>query len=168
MIPEIIPIVSPKIDWLNYLAVSKRVLGYSLSKEIDNQKLSLCDSSFLLSLQTFETKIYETSIPWHLLRHLTYSFLIVLDYDDYIKLIENSPTINIISSQTIEKNVKLLIASGNLEDWKFECIQERSTRELQILFDKIVLYFESNGLGKMFIEYKKTTLKNNTFILEEK
>ena len=172
---QVVPIISTKTDWQLFLSVAKQMLGRNLTKGIDSANMPLegISSYFAVlgSLKDSETKPdVILSNPGSLLSHGFFGFLFVGDDDLLFNIMEETP-FNVLSAPTLERNTRIAIISGTFEEWRTSIINRCSNVSgygLRLFLDYCLLHFERLGLGKIWSEYKKITLSDKTFYLEEK
>lgn len=62
----------------------------------------------------------------------------------------------------------LFLVAGTLAEWKRAvaiCCSEKALQHTRLLFDKILLHFEREGVGQVWFDYKKKMLPDKTFLL---
>lgn len=173
MIPQAVLIGRLKIDMDTLLATAKQLLGRSPSRKLDSQGKSIDNASgYLTILAALKNEDIDQNTvledPGHLLAHCYFTFMIACDNITILELMEKSRLV----IQKIEvRNGCLAIVAGTLEQWRtaiINCCSEQSDFNLRLLFDKILLIFESEGLGKLWSRYGKKTLADQTFKLIER
>lgn len=172
MNPEVTIIGRPSVDSSNLLFIANKILGRSLSKSVDAKRSTIKSPGVLICyLLEMANNNSTPSLKnaGSLLRHLSYSFLIRSGSLTIFDLLSQS-SVDVFSVEC-EDGANLSYASGNLEEWKVAIINscsDSSTLELRLLFDKILLLFEAEGLSDIFSEYRKITLPDKTFRIEQK
>ncbi len=105
-----------------------------------------------------------------LLNHLQYTFLIVCDKQTLSDLQEEGH-LHITSTATNNVNYVALLASGTLTEWRLtisNLCTESSYRDLRQLLNTIVKMFDGLGLSQVFFEFKRKSMSDKTFYLENK
>lgn len=172
MIPEIVPVITTDVDWAILLASCQTAMGRSLTTQLDNHRMRP-DSikAFIAAIGAFRLPDSSPSQilqnPGSLLNHAFYGFLIACDVDVHIELLEDSG-LNVLSTDTQDRTIKLCLATGLLSQWRTAIINgcsAQSGKGLRLLLDKCLIHFESLGLGNIWSDYSKKTLKDSTFAL---
>lgn len=143
---KLIPIVTPNIDWSNYLLVSNQVLGESLSDSFDAAKIPPGPRAFTVSLNDLSEN--SPAIELTDLKHLTYTFLVAMLIESYYILMES---VNLQFSSS-KSSPKLIVMSGTLEQWQRAVIicTTHSNVDIKMFAFKIKAYFESIGLEHLW------------------
>jgi hypothetical protein len=168
-IPVVVPLIQPTIDWNNYVSHMYELTRRSPTSLLDKTNRSIGDYfSFITSLGTFSEEsdniITSTRLRDSYLGHLTFSFLVQLDTDDYLSILRDTELSCIDNLLTNDKQL-LVIFSGSVLEWKISCklfCSEDYNFKLRFIFDAIVLYFEIN---KLFNGLQKKFLSDESFIL---
>jgi len=157
---EAVLIGRPKIDFDNLFRISSQALGWTITTEIDNS-LPLSEAAKLISALTE----FSDGQP---LFFLHYGFLCHANKDTAIKVREWTK-LDITSNDSVDGNI-IFFAAGTVDVWKQAveaCCSNLATFELRLLFDKILLLFEREGLGSIWFGQRKVMLQDKTFLLEE-
>lgn len=170
--PQIVIVGRPTVDFVIFLSAANKVLGRSISKSVDSYRFPTKNVSVLICYLT--EMLNSGSIPslknaGALLRHLSYSLVIRSSFLSIFDLLSNSSIS--VSSAECSDGTYLSYASGNLEEWREAIINscsDSSSIELRLLFDRILLTFEKEGLSDVFSDYRKVNLPDKTFRLEQK
>jgi hypothetical protein len=173
---EAILISKPEIDLENLFRVTAQTLGRRITGAIDNCPRELSkDEKFISALSEFKSQ-HLTS--WakdriqraeHELFFLHYVFLCYTDKDTAIKIREWTK-LDVLSQSSIDGEI-ILVVGGSLVFWRaasLDCCSGQSSFNLRLLFDKIILKFEEIGLGDVWFNYRKRTLPDQTFLIEDK
>lgn len=174
MIPQIKPIGRTEIDFSIFLQATNEALGCNILKGVDGCSRQFSEpAKFLASLSAFHKRL-DSQDPikavrnaGSLLRHVTYIFLIYCD-QDLISDIRERTQLN-VTSTTAPDGEWVAVISGNLFDFRtavLECCVPESSFDIRYLFDIIILYFESVGLGDLWFGFRKKTSPDKTFLLE--
>ncbi len=173
MVPQAVMIGRLKIDTESLLASAKQLLGRSPSRKLDSQgKSTDTTAGYLTILAALKNEETEPNIvledPGHLLAHTFYSFLVACDKATMTELGEQTR----LAIQRVEsRGICFAVVSGTLEQWRTAIINgcsEQAEFNLRLLFDKILILFEGEGLGKLWSKFAKKTLADQTFKLIER
>lgn len=172
MTPDAVILGRLDIDQDQLLLAAKNALGRSISRITDSQGRGK-ESIYLTLLATLQNPNAEVLAtlenPGHLTRHSFYSFLVVCDPSTRIDLIQRTPlAVEYASSPT---GVDLCVVSADLQSWRtavINCCSDLSPYHTRVLFDKILILFESEGLSKLWSHYTKKNLPDKTFKLLER
>lgn len=123
-------------------------------------------SSFLSLLSEFE--IEGTNFPLDFLRHLSYSFVTILSQEQVIDLLQKTRLSIAIGDKEVSQVGKIIVISGNLEDYRNTILNLSSPltlTHLRKVFNDILLFLEREGYNGLFPEHYKMTLRDQTFAL---
>jgi len=175
MISNIIPIITPQVDWPTLAKNAETVLGYNPLKKADATDRELSDSARLLAvLSAFRCREAEPleSIrnAGSLLKHLQYGFLVAGDRESILEISAASElTLTINQSVT---DALAVIVTGNMKEWRVASIEHcvpSAPYSVRAFFDQVILYFQKVGLGEVWSDMRKTPhKKDKTFYLEHK
>ena len=172
---EALLVIRPAVDLNTVFRAANQALGRTLTKAIDRSAVPLSDDAkFISALSAFS--LYEpTNAVDHIrqsnheLFFLHYTFLCYADADTGFKLREWTK-LDTTSHFALDGGV-VFFASGSLAEWKrasIECCSAKATFNLRLLFDKIILQLEAQGVADIWFEQRKKMLKDQTFLLEDK
>jgi len=114
-------------------------------------KLKLPDVSKQLTLED----------PGHVLKHISYTFLIVCNSDVILELVRTSNLV-VDFTKTVQDD-KLAIVTGNLQNWKDVIINDVEC--LRPVLNKVMILLELEGFDKLWLGYRKKLTDDNTFKL---
>lgn len=160
---ELLPIVTPNINWQQYLTAASQALGTSLSKSFDKINLKPDNRAFLISVNDLIQTVPALDLDSPALRHLTFTFLLVMLESSFYPLLEHTDLL-FTSSDTVRKGLKLAIVSGNLMQWKesIALTSNSDSPDLREFSSKCKSYFDSLGLSDIWKHYLKVSLKDKT------
>lgn len=172
MIPDIIPIIQPAINWHTFLHGTVAVTGESPTRLVDSYPGYLSDPArFLAAISNFNHPELHKDVlaairdSRSLLGHLSYSFLVAADCEIICEIAQRNVGLIVTSKNEVA------IMSGSLTDWRAAslefCISE-SDFNIRLLFDKVVLHFEHIGLGDLWHGWRKKSMPDQTFLLEHR
>jgi hypothetical protein len=158
------PIISPKIAWESFIGNSFQALGRSVTAELDRRRIRPeSPSAFQVALA--ELKPGEANY-----RHLSYGFLIAAPRGVIFEFLENTG-LSITSTRTVDKSLILVVASGNLEQWRWaivNCSTPAASEGLRFLMNAIMLFFEKEGFADLWLQFRKSSQPDKTFALTVK
>lgn len=176
MIPQVQAIGGTEIAWEGFLKACVDTLGYSPIRGVDAIKRELSEpAKFVAALSAFHDKlnandpIKSIRSAGSLLKHLSYTFMVLAD-DQLILDIRERTELTLTSASTMV-GCRLILISGNLKqflDATVECCSPDVSIDIRYLFDFIVLHFDRIGLGELWYEYRRKSVKDKTFLLEHK
>ena len=137
MLPEIVPIISPNIDWNTYLYTCKQILGFSVSEELDHNKIPAN------TVQAFITTTKK--LKKETLKHSFFSFLVVGSYEMFHELMEE-PGLLITVADSTHKFVQIAIVTASLETYSQLSIKQHEYGDIKLLMNKFATYFYKLGI----------------------
>ena len=171
MNPQAVLLGRSEIDIDNFLVAAKQALGFSISLPQGRDKYDAPSFLTMLSRMKDSTADMQGTLedPGHLLRHINYIFLAACDPTTRIDLIQRTPLA--VQFAPTDKGMDILVISGDLEEWRtaiINCCSNQSPFQTRLLFDQILLLFEGEGLGRLWSQYQKKTMSDQTFQLLER
>lgn len=174
MTADILPVITPNVSWGELLDNFFNLTGKKLTESTDLSSVRLSEpAQTLVAIYSIRAQPID---PLGVLRnclpfvgpHLTYGFLVVTEPDTLMNLkgytqLDTQYTVN-------DDGLAVGIITGNLNTW-FQTIvyasmvQEKDCRQL---LNKVMLYFEKEGLGNIFDGWAKKNMDDGTFKLEYK
>lgn len=170
---EAIIVSRPKIDFQNLFLAASQALGRTISDAIDAHKGSLSDPAKMISAITnfseggINAKDHIRGAD-HELLFLHYTFLCHSDRETFATLREWTKLD--LRSQPSFANEFVFFAAGTVAEWKracLDCCTRKASFNLRLLFDKIVLRLETEGIGDIWFETRKKSMPDQTFLLEK-
>ena len=178
MIPEIITVSHTVVDWPMLKKNVSAALGQSPFRASDQCPVPLSEAAELLICVAIMKHSFTgdalsilRSMPLDCMEYLHYTFLIACDEKAYVALLNLS---NItFTTQRVNDNVYCILGTGPLSAWFLYTTLTLSSKFLEntnyrVLFDKLLILLEQEGLGELFNDYKKISLQDKTFKLEHK
>lgn len=165
----------PKFDFDTLFRGANQALGRSLTKAIDKATGPVSDPQRLVSALASFLEANNLSVmdqmreADHELFFLHYTFLMYADKDTAFKVREWTK-LDVSSTAAIDGEI-IFFAAGSLSEWKraaSECCTEKAPFNVRLLFDKVVLRLEAEGVGPIWFDQRKRTLADRTFLLEDK
>lgn len=177
MTPEVKLISKPSIDLPQFLHVANQAIGYDPARAIDSTSRSLSDyEKFISAISCFHddanikrpvSEVVADSAS--ICSHLNFSMLFAADRETIFKSMERSGLAHTVADNLT--GAQLAIVSGTLQQWKtatLECCTQDASYNLRLLYDKVLVIFESNGLKLVWNNIRKKSMKDQTFYLEAK
>ena len=179
---KVIPLAYSQVNWADYIALSKAVVGHSPTASLDASNIRPGDPfSYIASLEeliAFETPPREATVQaTYTLEHVSFSFIAHVQAGDLFPLC-NVPLLKVstIEGKSDRSTTNyLLILSGTLLDWKTAVplmLQNPfATNETYIqreLFSQIFIWFKKMNLRELFDRYTEVATSDGFFRLERK
>lgn len=181
MVPEIVPVSRVMVDWKLLRKTVFDVTGLQPSSIIAQSPVKFTEvAEYLLFvaylyLDITDEKPYNVllSLPRECMEYVHYTFLIGCDRDVVEDLREKTRAHYTLTD--VGKGYCVL-GTGSLSIWYDAIILNLTHPRLalkasygtRILFDKLMLFLEKEGLSQLFSNYIKMPLKDKTFMLEGK
>ena len=161
----LIPIVTPSIDWKNYLGAARQSLGRSVSSCMDGAHIPPSPKGFIVSLHDLSEQDEPTDLDSLGLKHLSYTFLAFLMEGTYNELIEQC-SVTWVSGHD-RPGLRLAVVSGSLEQWKVtvascSCSSNADVKGFGV---EVKNYFDSIGLSDIWKHYIKIKQSDKTLRL---
>jgi hypothetical protein len=163
---ELLPIVTPNIEWRQYLSAANQALGVSVSGSFDAANIPPSPKAFVVSLNDLSQTTPVLELDVFALSHLSYSFVGMLLMDTYYELME-TVQLAFTSSETQRPGIRVFVVSGNLLQWQqaVNCASNSSNPDIRQFAHRAKTYFEGVGLGDIWKNYIKTKLPDKTLQL---
>jgi hypothetical protein len=169
MDPLVLPLIRSTYDERSFIKIVKETVDMQLSSGLSGQ-----DSRFLSMVVQWcydcENELQCLRESGNAATHLFFGFLIICDYECLIELLQHHVG-KITSTATIKTGTSLLIMSGTLDEWRNSIVRlsiRESDRNVRLVMNRILAYFDSIDLGQVFISYRRVQLKDGTKLLEAK
>ncbi len=171
MKPSVTIIWEPAFDFTTLLGVAQQALGYSPGAKADQVKREMPDAERFVSILTaFHDPQAPAGLTPNLLSHLSFSILFVADERDLIDIVEASPGMAIVATETVSRGVMLAILTGTLAQWR-DAVKTATTPTSQYnvrsCFCDIMRQFEERGLS-VWKDHVVKPQPDHTFYLEHK
>lgn len=174
MVPDLIPFMTPSINWGSFLKGASDATGRSIVRGVDASPRELSDpAKFLAVLSAFQD---GNEKPLDAIRNsasiqaaLHYGFLVYADEETVFQIMERTELM--VTSTSCLDGERICVVTGNLKQWvqaTKECCAEHQPFNLRLLFDKVILLFDRFGLGELWHDTRRRTLPDKTFLLEQK
>lgn len=175
--PGIKPILISNFAWTDFLKEAMTLCGHSPTQGIDSYSYSLKDYARLIAIfgefrdgKECDPKqiLYSAG---DILSHLHFGFLIDGSANLIYQIMELTD-LKIISTRLKEKKGRAAIVSGTLKQWKDAIINILSTnkrnQELRWVLSQCLDFFYQLGLHDIWHNYRKRSLSDRIYLLEEK
>lgn len=172
------PILVSNIAWTEFLKDAAALCGHSPNQGIDSYSYQLKDyARWIATLGEFRNgeecdpkQILYTAND--LLSHLYFGFMVDGSANLIYQIMELTD-LKIVSARLKEKRGRAAIVSGTLKQWKdatinILCSNEKRNRELRWTFSQCLNFFFHLGLHDIWHDYRKRSMKDQTYLLEEK
>lgn len=163
MIFEVIPISRTAVDFKHFLSVVKMTMGNTPTKELEEQNKSM------EKIGTFY-RILEGVFPEAAIcQSISYGFMIISTKDQLFKLMQVQDILNLNVTETNKEGFYLALVTATLEQWRRFCINNSTGKEaleLRELANKIMDFLGAEGFSRIFWNFNKQLLKDNTIKLE--
>jgi hypothetical protein len=160
MLPEMIPIGKTEFNIPKIYATFKEALGRSISSLIDTNGVDANTLMGLLSAledaRSPQTTFTKLSGHAAVLNHVSYSLLLVAKLETAYKI---TTTSNLWFHDSVCSNgLELCVVTGTLSCWRESVIRgtsKTSDTDVRRFFDKCLIYFEKEGFGQIWSDYRK-------------
>jgi hypothetical protein len=136
---DILPVAGTNIAWSSYIKFFLDHTGDNIAKKVDGSGLKLSD--YEKFIKTFDNNAA--------LKHLNFSFLILLPIKLFVEICENT-NLNITSYKALQRNHRVIFITGSLEEWSLALPKINS--ELSSI---LLSFFNQIGLKNHFKEIKR-------------
>lgn len=163
---ELLPIVTPNIEWRQYLSAVNQALGSSISGSFDAANIPPSPRAFVVSLNDLSQTEPALELDVFALSHLSYAFTSLMLMDAYYELME-TVQLNFTSSDAQRAGIRVFVVSGNLLQWQqaVNCASNSSNPDIRQFGHKAKTYFESIGLADLWKNFIKAKLPDKTLQL---
>ena len=165
MIPKIQMVQSPNIDWESFIKFSQSNFNFSPTRVLDSRRIILKDPrAFLYALGSLFYNKENLQILQLTSKHLFFSFIIHYDLKILTEMF-------ISSDFKINYKDNIFYVTGSLYswyNWSLIYANKNYSFDYRILSNFIIMYFDKLGLRRIWDNYQRYTLIDNSFILERK
>lgn len=173
MIPELLPVTSVKVNWPVLRKTVSQVTGLQPSSQVASSPIQFSEPAEFLLFAAYLSNITGDphnvllTLPRECMNFLHYTFLIACDEDTTRDLRERTRA---HYTMTDVRNGYCILGTGPLSVWHDAVVLNLThPRSLvagtRILLDKLLLFFEREGLHALFPN--KKSLEDGTFLLEK-
>lgn len=167
MKPAAILITQPVIDFNSFLAVSHKVLGYSLAASSDKAHDQHPAERFLSCLAAMRDEHAPAGLPVNLLYHVSFTILLASEELDTLSILECAAGMPFVTAETINPGVDLTVIYGTLAQWRDAVVSgTRRDGNVQVLYCSIMAQFEGMNLN-VWTDYNKKW-SDGLFLLEHR
>ncbi len=153
----IIPITKTLPEWNYFVKGCQKLLGYSPTRSIDSLNLQPASpESFLCSLAYFRDQDDDPHIiKQFTLEHVYLSFLIEINEQLYMELLEKNFKINYLRSNECKvQGIVVAIVSATLFNWRNICVNFNESYLAKEFSFKIYELLKGCGYTNIFNEYR--------------
>jgi len=163
---KVYPLAITQVSWQTFIQVCQETLGFSPTRGLDKQGLSVEKPSAFLACLDLENKPLDNlrnrlSLTFE---HFSVSF-IIKGNEKLLKQIAFLGTLHIVHKQ--QNDDFLIIVSGTMDKWYstvLRACQEHRPKELRWVFNVIFAFFKDAGFGDVWHGKERKTLPDNTFV----
>ena len=175
--PIVIILSRPKIDLEIFYEIAYRITGRPVTKAIDKSMIPQTEpAKFISALAEFSDpeKDYKATYNVQTAKNelfFLYYVLVCYTTPETCKHIREWTKLDVTSQMSRTGAATVFLLGGNLCEWvraTTKCCSASAGFDLRLLFDRILLIFEGEGLGGLWFGQRKTTLPDETFLLEDK
>lgn len=174
MQPEVLLISRTTIDFNTFLGVAMKVLGRSLSADVDTSALEMGEGGrFLRCLATMSraTMGGATVLNPKLLPHVSVGALVVADEVDLLDILECAAGMPFTKTETVARNVYIAIITGTLAQWRAAVVAGTSPEcetTVRFAYNKFHGLFRAEFLN-LWPDFQQQPAQDHvTFLLEDK
>ncbi len=179
MTPEIVVVARTKVDWLILRKGISQVIGLQPSSIIAQSPVKFSEAAehllfvayLVLDITDEDPHKVLLTLPRECMEFLHYSFLIICDnmvVDDLKEKTRIHYTITDVGRG------HCVLGTGSLSVWYDAIVLNlthprmsyKSMGDTRAFFNKLLLFFEKEGLYALFSSYTKKSLSDKTFLLE--
>lgn len=171
MVPDILPIVTTKVDWTNFLLGCEKALGRNVAASLDAKNMPASGAAaFSCGVKEFKQQNSDAVKAFREYsnnQHTYVGFLIVCDK----QVLHEIPTKSIDYTYTEGLDCVVLITTGSLYQWYFfilGLLVDHQSVNTRFLGMKLLLWFERNDFGEVWANFRKESLLDKTYILVPK
>lgn len=172
MLPSVVLIVKPAVDFDAFISISHQLLGYNPASAVDQSRAGHCDiERFISCLAALRDTNAPAGLAPNLLSFAHFGFLIAADERDLIDIIECAAGIPLVCADTVSRGVIEAVFVGSLTQWR-DAVKTGTNPTLEhnvrTCFCQIMDAFGRIGLGKVWNDCQVKPMGDKTFFLEDK
>lgn len=173
MKPRVFLLAKNDVNWSNLLSITKQALGRNITSQLDETGRKVgTPQSYVIALAAIGGDVNINSVlcnPGHILEHVFYSFIIISDYQTVTDLLEQCPLG--LYTNPCTNSLHLSVISGDLNLWRSAIINGCSdicSSRVRMVLEECLNIFDSEGLGKLWSNYSRVKMPDQTLRLIEK
>lgn len=172
MLPSVVLIVQPQIDFSTLLTLGHKLLGYSMSAKVDQSRLEHSDVERLIScLAAVRDPQAPAGITPNLLHHASYSALICAEERDMTDILAAASGMHFVVADTVMRGALFAFVTGTVTQWR-DAVKSGATADaehnVRHLYCSVMRLFQQQGLGSAWADVNQKPLDDTTFYLEDK
>jgi len=170
MMPSVVLISVPSIDFRTFIGLSHKVLGRSPAASSDACRRELSDAErFLSCLAALRDERAPAGLSPRLLSHVSFSALVGADERDMLDILQCCAGCPFVVVETVVRGVQAAVVTGTLSQWRDAVVSgcskgiESSVRHC---FNKLHGLFIAAGLN-VWGDFQTRQAPDQTFLLLE-
>jgi hypothetical protein len=170
MLPSVVLISVPSIDFRTFIGLSHKVLGRSPAASSDACRRELSDAErFLSCLAALRDEGAPVGLSPHLLTHVSFSAFIGADERDMLDTLQLCGGMPFVVVETIVRGVQAAVITGTLSQWRDSVVSGCSKgigSPVRHCFNKLHGLFTAAGLN-VWGDFQTRQAPDQTFLLLE-
>lgn len=166
MVPSVILIMKPVVDFDTFLEVSQQMLDCNLNRSVD---ASLIKRSEIEKFLSCLAELRGESEISGLLAHASFSVLAVADDRDMLDIFQ-VVSMPFVVADTVSRGIQMAVISGTLAQWKI-AVRVGSSRKVEFnvraFFNRVMGIFQAAGVD-VWKDCEARQLADKTLLLEDK
>jgi hypothetical protein len=168
MLPSVVLISVPSIDFRTFIGLSHKVLGRSPAASSDACRRELSDAErFLSCLAALRDEGAPVGLSPHLLTHVSFSAFIGADERDMLDTLQLCGGMPFVVVETIVRGVQAAVITGTLSQWRDSVVSGCSKgigSPVRHCFNKLHGLFTAAGLN-VWGDFQTRQAPDQTFLL---
>jgi hypothetical protein len=171
MLPEVLLVTTPAVNFRAFLGACLHVLGYSPARAADAAPRDLSEpEKFLSCLAAFRDQKAPAGLAANLLSHVSFSVFVVADERDLLDILERCAGMPFVTAETTARGVTAAVITGTLAQWR-DAVAAGSVSSaepsVRAGFNKVYRLFCGAGLN-VWGDYRAREAPDRTLLLEYK
>lgn len=164
------PIAYPLVDWPIYIELTKRALGISPARGLDQDHIPLHDPAAFIATLDMENKPLE-ALRTHdssIFHHMCMTCAGIIHEDLVHKIITRLPCGVLIYPSITGKGDKYIIITATMDKWInaiLQSCQGNTDDDLRKVMSNLFEVMMSSTFKEVFSKYKRTKLPDGTYVL---
>jgi hypothetical protein len=163
MQPKVIPLARIDVDWTTLLGVANQALNKNLTTDLDRKGKKIGNSGSYIEILGAMKDKFTLNNPGPILKQLFFSFIVISDNLDYLEDLQlNNYTVS------CQNGLYLTILSGTLDSWQTAIINgcsEIANSRTRFILDQCLFNFDNEGLGNLWLNYRRVKSADQTIKL---
>ncbi len=171
MLPEVLLVTTPAVNFRAFLGACLHVLGYSPARAADAAPRDLSEpEKFLSCLAALRDQKAPASLAPNLLTHISFSVFVVADERDLLDILERCAGMPFVTAETTVRGMTAAVITGTLAQWR-DAVASGSVSNVEASvragFNKVYGLFCGAGLN-VWGDYRTREAPDRTLLLEYK